>query len=69
LKGIDQHRQQTGKSLAKLGIMPFIADIYGESNYPKNNAHGSKGGLLQKTKHQGIPKNALALGSANKIWG
>lgn len=41
-KGIDQLSKDTAESLSKLGYYAFIADIYGEGNYPKDNAEAGK---------------------------
>jgi len=35
-KGIDQHSKNVALELSKLGYHVFIADIYGEGNYPKD---------------------------------
>jgi dienelactone hydrolase len=40
--GIDQHAKNTAESLANLGYYAFIADIYGEGNYPKDYAEAGK---------------------------
>lgn len=40
--GIDQHSKNTAESLANLGYYAFIADIYGEGNYPKDYAEAGK---------------------------
>jgi len=40
--GIDAHAKETAESLAKLGYYAFVADIYGEGNYPKNTADAGK---------------------------
>lgn len=40
--GIDAHAKETAESLAKLGYYTFVADIYGEGNYPKNQAEAGK---------------------------
>jgi dienelactone hydrolase len=34
--GINEHAKKTAEHLTKLGYYTFIADIYGEGNYPKN---------------------------------
>lgn len=48
-KGIDKHSKETAESLAALGYYAFVADIYGEGNYPANNAEaGKKCRFLQK---------------------
>ncbi|PJJ08698.1 dienelactone hydrolase [Flavobacterium sp. 1] len=41
-KGIDKLSKDTAESLSKLGYYVFIADIYGEGNYPKDNAEAGK---------------------------
>lgn len=41
-KGIDAHAKETAESLAKLGYYAFVADIYGEGNYPKTAAEAGK---------------------------
>ncbi len=40
--GIDAHAKDTAEKLAKLGYYAFVADIYGEGNYPKNQAEAGK---------------------------
>lgn len=48
-KGIDKHSKDTAESLAKLGYYAFIADIYGEGNYPKDMAEAGKmSGIYKK---------------------
>lgn len=34
--GIDEHSKEVGQNLANMGYHTFIADIYGEGNYPTN---------------------------------
>lgn len=41
-KGIDKHSKDTAETLSKMGYYAFIADIYGEGNYPKDNAEAGK---------------------------
>lgn len=41
-KGIDSHAKTVAQDLGKLGYFVFIADIYGEGNYPKDNAEAGK---------------------------
>nr|WP_315151304.1 dienelactone hydrolase family protein [uncultured Flavobacterium sp.] len=41
-KGIDKHSKDTAEILSKMGYYAFIADIYGEGNYPKDNAEAGK---------------------------
>ncbi|MGI4020513.1 MAG: dienelactone hydrolase family protein [Janthinobacterium lividum] len=40
--GIDAHAKETAEQLAKLGYYAFVADIYGEGNYPKSPAEAGK---------------------------
>ena len=40
--GIDDHSKEVAKKLADLGHHAFIADIYGEGNYPKNSSEAGK---------------------------
>ncbi len=48
-KGIDDHAKESAEKLSKLGYFTFIADIYGEGNYPKDaNEAGEKAGLYKK---------------------
>ncbi len=35
--GIDEHAKEVAQNLANLGYYAFIADIYGEGNYPTNS--------------------------------
>lgn len=48
-KGIDKHSKDTAESLSKLGYYAFVADIYGEGNYPKDNAEAGKIATSYKT--------------------
>jgi dienelactone hydrolase len=41
-RGIDKLSKDTAESLSKLGYYAFIADIYGEGNYPKDNTEAGK---------------------------
>ena len=61
-KGIDQHAKTTAENLAKLGYISFIADIYGEGNYPKDFAEAGKNSGFYKKNIQLYHKRiALAL--------
>lgn len=40
--GIDAHAKETAENLAKLGYYSFVADIYGEGNYPKSPQEAGK---------------------------
>lgn len=47
-KGIDNHAKEVATSLSKMGYYAFIADIYGEGNYPTDNkAAGEKSGYYK----------------------
>ncbi len=41
-KGIDNHAKDSAERLAKLGYTVFVADIYGEGNYPTNTKEAAK---------------------------
>ncbi len=46
--GIDEHARQSALDLADKGYYTFVADIYGEGNYPKNtNEAGQKAGYYK----------------------
>lgn len=48
-KGIDDHSKEVAKDLSKEGYYAFIADIYGEGNYPKDTKEaGEKSGYYKK---------------------
>ena len=48
-KGIDSHSKDTAMKLSALGYHAFIADIYGEGNYPKDTKEaGEKSGYYKK---------------------
>jgi dienelactone hydrolase len=40
--GIDDHSKEVAQQLSDLGHHAFIADIYGEGNYPKNSTEAGK---------------------------
>ena len=48
-RGIDEHAKKTATTLANLGYYVFIADIYGEGNYPKDNTEAGKIAGFYKT--------------------
>lgn len=61
-KGIDKASKDMAGSLSKLGYYSFIADIYGEGNYPKDNAEAGKSAGFYKTNYQAYQKRiSLAL--------
>ncbi len=61
-KGIDDHSKKTAEKLSKMGYYAFIADIYGEGNYPKNTQEAGKQAGYYKTNVAEYQKRiALAL--------
>ena len=48
-RGIDKLSKDTAKELSKLGYYTFIADIYGQGNYPKDNNEAGKIATSYKT--------------------
>lgn len=69
--GIDTLSKDTAKNLSKLGYYAFIADIYGEGNYPKNYSEaGQKAGyyktnFLEYQKRISLALEQLILSGAN----
>ncbi len=51
-KGIDKASKDIATNLASLGYYSFIADIYGEGNYPKDNAEAGKSAGYYKTNFE-----------------
>jgi dienelactone hydrolase len=47
--GIDKLSKDTADNLSKLGYHAFVADIYGEGNYPKDYAQAGKNAGYYKT--------------------
>ncbi|TDQ09331.1 dienelactone hydrolase family protein [Pedobacter metabolipauper] len=48
-KGIDNHSKKVAEELSKLGYYAFVADIYGEGNYPVDaKSAGEKSGYYKK---------------------
>ncbi|RDI49541.1 dienelactone hydrolase family protein [Flavobacterium glaciei] len=52
-KGIDAHSKQSAEKLSKMGYYAFVADIYGEGNYPTNTQEAAK--------QSGFYKNNVAI--------
>jgi dienelactone hydrolase len=50
--GIDKASKDIAGDLAKLGYYSFIADIYGEGNYPKDNAEAGQKSSYYKTNYK-----------------
>jgi dienelactone hydrolase len=48
-KGIDTHSKQSAEKLSKMGYYAFVADIYGEGNYPTNTQEAGKQASFYKT--------------------
>lgn len=61
-KGIDKASKDIATNLGSLGYYAFIADIYGEGNYPKDNAEAGKSAGFYKTNYTEYQKRiTLAL--------
>jgi len=54
--GIDNASKGIAENLSKLGYHVFIADIYGEGNYPKNTAEAGKQAGYYKTNFKEYQK-------------
>ena len=54
--GIDTASKEIAGNLSKLGYHVFIADIYGEGNYPKNTAEAGKQAGFYKTNYEAYQK-------------
>ena len=50
--GIDKLSKDTAENLSKLGYYAFVADIYGEGNYPKDFAQAGKNAGFYKTNYK-----------------
>lgn len=55
-KGIDEHAKESAKKLSELGYYAFIADIYGEGNYPKDGAEAGKQAGFYKQDYKAYQK-------------
>lgn len=61
-KGIDAHAKATAEKLSKLGYIAFVADIYGEGNYPQTTADAGKmAGFYKKNTNLYQKRIELAL--------
>jgi dienelactone hydrolase len=49
--GIDTHSKNTAENLSTLGYYAFVADIYGENNYPKNYSEAGQKAGYYKTNY------------------
>lgn len=60
--GINEHSKEVAEKLSKEGHHAFIADIYGEGNYPKNTQDAGKQSAYYKSNPEAYQKRiALAL--------
>lgn len=60
--GIDTHAKSTAEKLAKSGYFAFVADIYGEGNYPKDSKKaGEMSGYYKKNVTEYHQRIQLAL--------
>ncbi len=60
--GIDKLSKDTAENLSKLGYYAFVADIYGEGNYPKDTKEAGKNAGFYKTNYKDYQKRiSLAL--------
>ena len=50
--GIDKHAKDTAEKLSKLGYNAFVADIYGEGNYPTDYKEAGKSAGFYKTNYK-----------------
>lgn len=61
-KGISNHSKETAEKLSKLGYHAFIADIYGEGNYPTTPEEAGKQAGKYKNDYKAYQKRiSLAL--------
>ena len=61
-KAIDAHATESAEKLAKMGYTAFIADIYGEGNYPQNEAEAGKQAGFYKQNYKDYQRRiSLAL--------
>lgn len=54
--GIDNASKGIAENLSKLGYTVFIADVYGEGNYPKNTSEAGKLAGYYKTNYEAYQK-------------
>ncbi|MEL1254007.1 dienelactone hydrolase family protein [Flavobacterium sp. DGU38] len=54
--GIDNASKEIAQNLSKLGYTVFIADIYGEGNYPKNTSEAGKQAGYYKKNYEAYQK-------------
>ena len=51
-KGIDSHSKEAAKTLSNMGYYAFVADIYGEGNYPATTQEAGKQSGFYKKNYQ-----------------
>ena len=51
-KGVDEHSKETAERLAALGYHTFVADIYGEGNYPIDAKGAGERSTYYKTNYK-----------------
>lgn len=67
-KGIDAHSKQVAQQLSDLNYTAFIADIYGEGNYPTNTKEaGAQSGFYKKNFLEYQKRIQLALNQLVKL--
>lgn len=67
-KGIDNHSKQVAGELAKLGYYAFVADIYGEGNYPADTKQaGERSGYYKNHPYEYQKRIKLALEQLVKL--
>lgn len=60
--GIDDHARDVAKQLTGLGYYSFVADIYGEGSYPKNQSEaGERAGFYKNNADEYVKRIHLAL--------
>lgn len=60
--GIDDHARDVAKQLTDLGYYTFVADIYGEGSYPKNQIEaGVRAGFYKNNTDEYVKRIQLAL--------
>ena len=61
-KGISSHSKEIADKLSKMGYYTFIADIYGEGNYPKDTKEaGAQSGYYKKNYKEYQKRISIAL--------
>lgn len=67
-KGIDNHAKEVAAELSSLGYYAFVADIYGEGNYPTDSkSAGERAGYYKKNIKEYHQRIKLALAELIKL--